>query len=98
MTNFGLTGASSNWVSSTSTSTTGSFTFDPPVITGISPSLTICSGFATTVSVTATGSLLTYQWYANGSPIPGQTLATLTISGSLTTASGTLFAVVSRGA
>ena len=49
---------------------------DPPVITVQPASTTLCSGSGTTLSVTATGTGLTYQWYRGlsgntGDPISG---------------------------
>lgn len=40
----------------------------------------LCPGSSTTLSVTATGSRLAYQWLRNGNPLPGETSPTLSVS------------------
>ncbi|MBY0427270.1 MAG: LamG domain-containing protein, partial [Cytophagales bacterium] len=94
LTNFGLNGSSSNWVN-TNVTLAGAFNFLAPTITGISPSLTVCSGVVTNLTVTASGTNISYQWFKNGAAIVGQTFSTLTLSSGLTTTSGTILAVVS---
>ena len=48
---------------------------DAPLITSHPASVTINEGQSTTLSVTATGTSLTYQWRQNGNPISGATAA-----------------------
>lgn len=47
----------------------------PPAITGQPQSRTALSGVSALFSVTATGTAPTYQWYRNGTAIPGATAA-----------------------
>ncbi|MCK0124950.1 T9SS type A sorting domain-containing protein [Gelidibacter sp. F2691] len=69
----------------------------PPAITGQpNPSQTVCSGFPVSLSVTATGTGLTYEWFKNGSSI-GVTDATLNISQATLGDIGT-YTVVVKGA
>jgi len=42
-------------------------------------SVSLCNDDGFTLSVTATGKHLTYQWYRNGLPITGETLSTYTV-------------------
>ncbi|TAF78175.1 MAG: choice-of-anchor D domain-containing protein [Bacteroidetes bacterium] len=95
--NFGpLTGATSNWVSATNTTTiTSPFTFALPVITNQTTSQTVCSGVTLPLSVTATGTSLTYQWFRNNLLIPSATASTLTLTGITVTSAGTYFVSVS---
>ncbi len=51
-----------------------------PAITGQPASATITNGGAATLSVTATGSLLAFQWFRSGTPIPDATRTELTTS------------------
>jgi sugar lactone lactonase YvrE len=55
-------------------------------------------GNAVTLSVTATGQSLTYQWLLNAVPIPGATASTLTIPAAQTSNAGTYTVTVSQGA
>ena len=59
-----------------------SATVAPPVITAVSapPTQSIYAGGAVTLSVTASGEYLTYQWQLNGALIPGAIQSSLTIS------------------
>jgi YD repeat-containing protein len=62
----------------------------PPGISGTSPTRYIESGTSTSVSVTATGSSLTYQWYAGASgvtssPIQSATASSAIVSPTITT-------------
>lgn len=51
--------------------------FSLPVITSQPSSMTKCLGSTAALSVTATGTSLTYQWKKNGVNIPGQTSSVL---------------------
>lgn len=69
-------------------------------ITATSPDATVLSGNSETLSVTATGTGLTYQWYEGptgdtSKPIPGATATTLTLSA--VTTGGTYWVRVSNG-
>jgi hypothetical protein len=78
---------------STVTSTAATVTVNPvcssPVITSQPQSITIATGTSTTLSVTATGTNVIYQWYrgnpGSGTNLGGQTGSTLTVSPSSTT-------------
>ena len=69
----------SNAVSST-TSLAAALTVINPLITTQPTSSTIIIGQSITLSVTASGSALAYQWYFNGLAIPGATSSTYTIA------------------
>lgn len=53
----------------------------PPKITSAPESQVVSAGAVLTLSVTAEGEGVRYQWTFNGANLPGQTNATLTISG-----------------
>lgn len=77
--------------SATATVTVGQL----PVITTQPKSQSIVQGQSATLSVVATGTSLTYQWYTVGSggavaPIPGATSSSLTVSPTVTTRYGVL--------
>jgi uncharacterized delta-60 repeat protein len=57
-------------------------TVAPPVVTAVSapPTQVIYAGGTVTLSVTASGEYLTYQWQLNGVPIPRANQSSLTIS------------------
>jgi hypothetical protein len=61
----------------------------PPSISAQPQSIAINSGASTTLSVTAAGTSVTYQWFqgspGSGSSLPGQTAASLTVSPTSTT-------------
>jgi hypothetical protein len=67
----------------------------PPMIT-VQPAPIVQSADGTaTFSVTAAGTpTLSYQWYTNGTPVPGATSSSLTVNSVTTFESGTLFSVV----
>jgi len=77
---------------------TVSVTVNPlPQITVQPPtSLTICPASPLSVTLTATGPSLTYQWYRNSlaSPISGQTSPVLSLTGLTSAQSGAYFCVV----
>ena len=55
---------------------------EPPIITGDLPgTLAIPAGSSFTLSVTAVGDNLQYQWYKDGNQLPGQTGASLQVTG-----------------
>jgi hypothetical protein len=51
-----------------------------PTITAHPTSASPCSGGTVTLSVTATGGSISYQWMKNGSPVPGATAASLSFN------------------
>ena len=51
-----------------------------PLITAEPASQTVCAGTTVEFSVTASGANLSYQWYKNGTTMPGETNATLTLT------------------
>ena len=65
-------------------------TQDPQALT------TVCEGTAVSLSVTATGTNLTYQWYKGGVIMPSETNATLNLAGVLTDAA--IYTVTVSGA
>src|SRR5204862_166449 len=68
-----------------------------PVVITSQPvaSQTVCSGFPTSFSVTATGTGLTYQWKKNGVDVPGATSSTYAIANASVADAGTYTVVVS---
>jgi hypothetical protein len=92
---FALNGATSNWVASSSV-LTGNYSFAIPSIVGITTSQAPCGISTLPLSVTATGSGLTYQWRKDGVNIAGANQASYTISGFSTTSLG-VYAVVISG-
>jgi len=68
----------------------------PPVITAQPVSRTVSAGASTTFSVTATGGVLSYQWYFNGAALSGATNADLTVSSAQTANVGSYHVVVSN--
>ena len=56
----------------------------------------LCSGDATTLSVSAGGSAPTYQWYRNGAAIQGATAANLNLTNTSVASSGTYHCVVAN--
>ena len=79
---------------------TGAFNIPAPVITVQPVSQIICPnvGNSVTLSVSATGSGLTYQWKKNGADIVGATAATYTISNVVTSSAGTYSVIVTNTA
>jgi pectate lyase len=67
-----------------------------PTFTGGQTSLTANAGTATALSVTATGTGLTYQWKKQGVDVSGATSSTLNFASLLGTDSGTYTVVVSN--
>jgi gliding motility-associated-like protein len=91
LTNIAKTGASSNFVAGVW----------PVVITQPAPTSTVCAGTVATLTATAVGPQLTYQWYTNssasttgGTAITGATAATYTFTTS-TIGSGYYYVIVS---
>jgi gliding motility-associated-like protein len=91
LTNIAKTGASSNFVAGVW----------PVVITQPAPTSTVCAGSVATLTATAAGPQLTYQWYTNssasttgGTAITGATAATYTFTTS-TIGSGYYYVIVS---
>jgi sugar lactone lactonase YvrE len=69
----------------------------PPLIQAQPQSQTISTGSGLTLSVTASGPGLTYQWYLNGAAIAGATAASYTNSNAGANAAGTYTVVVNNG-
>lgn len=65
-----------------------------PAISAQPQSQTVNAGATTTLSVTATGVGLTYQWMFNGTAIAGATSSTLSISNTSATAAGSYTVVI----
>jgi len=68
----------------------------PPAITAQPVSRTVSAGGTATFSVTATGGILNYQWYFNGTALSGATGADLTVSGAQAANAGAYHVVVSN--
>ncbi|HXT11629.1 MAG TPA: immunoglobulin domain-containing protein [Candidatus Angelobacter sp.] len=69
-----------------------------PVITANPVSVTVAASSNATFSVTATGSQpFKYQWYFNGSAIPGATASQFTVLGAQSINNGGYYVVVSNG-
>ncbi|MDX2189002.1 MAG: LamG-like jellyroll fold domain-containing protein, partial [Bacteroidota bacterium] len=92
LTNFAKNGASSNFINS-GVSIAGSYISNPTTITGLSSNQSICSGTPITLSVTALGTALTYQWFKNSVSITGASLSTISLLG-VSSSLGTYFVVV----
>lgn len=67
-----------------------------PTITTQPTARTVTAGTGTTFSVTATGGILTYQWYFNGTAITGATSSEYTIASAQTANAGSYYVVVSN--
>jgi len=70
----------------------------PPSITQSPANQTVASGSTVILTVTATGPLLQYLWYFNGSPIAGATNATLTLDNVQASQAGDYHVIVANGA
>jgi hypothetical protein len=80
--------------SATSQTATLTVTPNPPNITTHPTGQTLLQGRSFTLSVTATGAFLQYQWFKDGQPVEGATSATLTINNAAVTDSGNYHVVV----
>ncbi|MCX7936959.1 MAG: immunoglobulin domain-containing protein [Chlorobi bacterium] len=67
-----------------------------PTITAEPQSRTVARGGTTTLSVTASGPNLQYQWYRNGQPISGATAPSYTIASATDADAGTYYVTVSN--
>ena len=78
----------------------GSFSIPAPVITVQPVTQIICPNVSNsvTLSVTATGTALTYQWRRNGTDITGATSSTYTISNVVNSSAGAYTVIVSNSA
>ncbi|MEM7166135.1 MAG: immunoglobulin domain-containing protein [Planctomycetota bacterium] len=65
--------------STTTTAIAQITTLTMPTLTQTPPSIELCSGDTTTLTVAATGNSLTYQWSVDGNAIPGATSTTLAL-------------------
>jgi hypothetical protein len=68
----------------------------PPTITTQPANTTVAVGASASLSVTAQGDSLVYQWFKNGVLVPGATGATLTFSSAQASNSGTYTVLVSN--
>lgn len=85
--------ASNGCLSTSSVSVINDFSAAPPTPTLSANSSVVCEG--TNVQVIASGSNLSVQWYRNGSPVAGQTSATLSLGGVQVAQAGSYVLVVS---
>lgn len=69
---------------------------DAPKVTSSPTNQFITEGTSATLSIQATGTAIDYQWYKNGSAISGATSASLTLSNTVTSHSGSYKCVVSN--
>lgn len=69
---------------------------DAPTITTQPSSVTVTAGASFSLSVTASGDSLTYQWYKGTNALSGATAATYTKTTSVTTDTGTYYVVVAN--
>ncbi len=67
-----------------------------PVITAEPESKTVTRGSSVTLTVTASGDGLTYQWYHNNQAIPGATAATYSITSAQDSDTGTYYVTISN--
>ena len=71
---------------------------DPAGITSQPPAgLAVCVGGNITASVSVSGGVSSYQWKRNGTDLPGQTSATLTLSNVTSASAGSYSVVVAGG-
>jgi len=68
----------------------------PPAITVQPANLTVIQGSNATFGVTATGTLLKYQWYFNSGALNNSTNSSLTLPGVTTNQAGTYFVTVTN--
>ena len=69
-----------NWLAGAPTPGTASSIAPPPVITAQPVGATVLAGVSTNLTVSASGNNLTFQWFHNGSLIPGATGPSLSLS------------------
>jgi hypothetical protein len=70
-------------------------TFTPPMITKLPKAQVITPGQTIALSVAATGTALEYQWQLDGTNLPGDTAASLTLRNAGTNNAGTYTILVS---
>lgn len=87
-----LTACGGGGSSTTSTATTA------PTISVQPVAVSVALGAAATLSVTATGNELSYQWYKAGTAITGATSSSYTISATVATDQSTYYVVVTNSA
>ncbi|HEY1149515.1 MAG TPA: DUF3500 domain-containing protein, partial [Pseudoduganella sp.] len=87
-----LTACGGGGSSTTSTATAA------PTISVQPAAVSVALGAAATLSVTATGNELSYQWYKAGTAITGATSSSYTISATVATDQSTYYVVVSNSA
>ncbi|KAB2647268.1 MAG: hypothetical protein DVB35_05235 [Verrucomicrobia bacterium] len=78
------------------TSQTASVVLNTPAITSQPQSINVAANANTTLSVTATGTTPTYQWYLNNLAILGATSSTYTISSVQTSTAGSYTVTISN--
>lgn len=92
-----VTNASGSVTSSTATVTV-STSITTPVITTQPVSTSVAAGNSVTLSVVASGTSLSYQWYKDGTAISGATAASYTIATTTSASAGSYTVVVSNTA
>lgn len=93
-----LTACGSSGSDTTSTTTTTVATVTAPAISTQPASLSVATGSAATLSVVATGTSVTYQWYKAGAAISGATAASYTITAATASDAASYYVVVTNTA
>jgi len=86
-----------NWLAGAPTPGAASVIAPPPIITGHPANTTVVAGNSASFTVAATGSGLTFQWFFNGSSIPGANGATLNLANVQLSQAGTYNVVALSG-
>jgi hypothetical protein len=86
-----------NWLAGAPTPGAASVIAPPPVITSHPANASIVAGNTVNFTVGATGNNLTYQWFFNGSSIPGANAATLSLTNVQLAQAGTYNVVALSG-
>lgn len=91
-----LSACGSSGSNTASTPTTPIATVTSPVITKQPASLSVAAGTAATLSVVATGTSLTYQWYKAGAAILGATAESFTVTAANVSDAASYYVVVTN--